>query len=218
MSPVGARGGSHAGDDALAFEHQSQPNETLKPAHLAKRKQRNKALEITFNPEEHREFVTGFHKRKLQRRKDAQRILDEKAKKQRLEERAQKRADLKKRLDLDRYMTSSEESGGEDEKVQKPRDVRAFANNGMRATVTVKPFSIHTDSEDDEEAKAAAAAAPQENRVEVPKDPQPDSKPKAKQKGTFSSLLSKQNMHRKGSSGKSSAVKGAKHSKKKRKR
>lgn len=65
-------------------------------------------------------------------------------------------------------------------------------------------------SEDDEEAKAAAAAAPQENRVEVPKDPQPDSKPKAKQKGTFSSLLSKQNMHRKGSSGKSSAVKGEK--------
>ncbi len=59
--------------------------------------------------------------------------------------RVQKRADLKKRLDLDRYMTSSEESGGEDEKVQKPRDVRAFANNGMRATVTVKPFSIHTD-------------------------------------------------------------------------
>ena len=54
MSPVGARGGNYAGDDALTFEHQSQPNETLKPAHLAKRKQRNKALEVTFNPEEHR--------------------------------------------------------------------------------------------------------------------------------------------------------------------
>ena len=59
--------------------------------------------------------------------------------------RVQKRADLKKRLDLDRYMTSSEDSGGDEEQVQKPGDVRAFANNGMRATVTVKPFSILTD-------------------------------------------------------------------------
>ena len=58
----------------------------------------------------------------------------------------QKRADLKKRLDLDRYMTSSSEgSGREEEEVRKPGDVRAFSNNGMRATVTVKPFSIHTD-------------------------------------------------------------------------
>ena len=54
MPPVRAKRGSHAGEDALAFEVQSQPNETVKPAHLAKRKQRNKALEITFNPEEHR--------------------------------------------------------------------------------------------------------------------------------------------------------------------
>ena len=54
MSPVAAGGKSHAGEDALAFDLQSQPNESLKPAHLAKRKQRNKALEITFNPDEHR--------------------------------------------------------------------------------------------------------------------------------------------------------------------
>ena len=65
-------------------------------------------------------------------------------------------------------------------------------------------------SEDDEEAKDGAAAAPPEDKSEVVKDTQPDTKPKAKQKGTFSSLLSKQNMHRKGSSGKSPAVKGEK--------
>ena len=58
----------------------------------------------------------------------------------------QKRADLKKRLDLDRYMTSSEEEV-DDEKRERnqPGDVRAFSSNGMRANVTVKPFSIHTD-------------------------------------------------------------------------
>ena len=61
MSPAHAKRGSRAGEDALAFESQSQPNETLKPAHLAKRKQRNKALEITFNPEEHRYRIPPQH-------------------------------------------------------------------------------------------------------------------------------------------------------------
>lgn len=43
-------------------------------------------------------------------------------------------------------MTSSEEdSGVEEQKFQKPGDVKAFSSNGMRATVTIKPFSIHTD-------------------------------------------------------------------------
>ena len=60
--------------------------------------------------------------------------------------RLQKRADLKKRLDLDRYMTPSEEEVDDEIPEQKrPGDVRAFSSNGMRATVTVKPFSIHTD-------------------------------------------------------------------------
>jgi hypothetical protein len=44
----------NAGEDALAFDGQSQPAESLKPAHLSKRKQRNKALEVIFNPQEHR--------------------------------------------------------------------------------------------------------------------------------------------------------------------
>lgn len=44
----------NAGEDALAFDDQSQPAESLKPAHLSKRKQRNKALEVIFNPQEHR--------------------------------------------------------------------------------------------------------------------------------------------------------------------
>ena len=44
-------------------------------------------------------------------------------------------------------MTSSEDddSGGKADDIQKPGDVKAFSNHGMRATVTIKPFSIHTD-------------------------------------------------------------------------
>lgn len=43
-------------------------------------------------------------------------------------------------------MTSSEEEVDDEKREQKqPGDVRAFSSNGMRATVTVKSFSIHTD-------------------------------------------------------------------------
>jgi hypothetical protein len=51
---------STAGEDALAFDDQSQPPESLKPAHLSKRKQRNKALEVIFNPQEHRYRPSRF--------------------------------------------------------------------------------------------------------------------------------------------------------------
>ena len=63
-------------------------------------------------------------------------------------------------------------------------------------------------SEEDEAITAAAAAAPEVHEEGAAKKAQHDIKPKAKQKGTFSSLLSKQNMHRKGSSGKAPGVKG----------
>eukprot|EP00232_Nephroselmis_pyriformis_P005784 CAMPEP_0182908502 /NCGR_PEP_ID=MMETSP0034_2-20130328/35245_1 /TAXON_ID=156128 /ORGANISM="Nephroselmis pyriformis, Strain CCMP717" /LENGTH=108 /DNA_ID=CAMNT_0025044685 /DNA_START=1 /DNA_END=324 /DNA_ORIENTATION=+ len=56
-------------------------------AHTEKRKQRNKGLEITFDPAAHKEFVTGFRKRKNQRRKVALKSAEEKARKMRIEER-----------------------------------------------------------------------------------------------------------------------------------
>ena len=56
----------------------------------------------------------------------------------------QKRAELRARLDLDRYMTS--ESEGEEEVAQQDgkKDVRAFASNGISTTVTIAPFSLNS--------------------------------------------------------------------------
>ena len=73
MSQKRAWGVAHAAENALAFDDQSQPSESLKPAHLAKRKLRNKSLEITFDPQEHRwllcrlvtSIVTSIHWRAL---------------------------------------------------------------------------------------------------------------------------------------------------------
>ena len=41
------------------------------PAHVAKRARRDKAVEAVFDEASRREFLTGFHKRKTQRRKAA---------------------------------------------------------------------------------------------------------------------------------------------------
>lgn len=55
-----------------------------------------------------------------------------------------KRAELRAKLDLDRYMTSEFE-GEEAEKQDGKKDVRAFANNGISTTVTIAPFSLNSD-------------------------------------------------------------------------
>ena len=84
----------------------------------------------------------------------------------------------------------------------------------IAAGAHVSSRAVHTDSlymclSEVEEDVIAAAAAPEAAKDEVAKDTKLDARPKAKQKGTFSSLgLQKQTAHRKGSSGKSGAVKG----------
>lgn len=56
----------------------------------------------------------------------------------------QKRAELRARLDLDRYMTSESE-GEEITQQDGKRDVRAFASDGISTTVTIAPFSLNSD-------------------------------------------------------------------------
>mmetsp|Transcript_30966 Transcript_30966/g.42915 ORF Transcript_30966/g.42915 Transcript_30966/m.42915 type:complete len:168 (+) Transcript_30966:109-612(+) len=72
---------------------------TLNPLHISKRNRRNKGSEAVFDPKAHKDYTTGFHKRKVQRRKIAQKGLADKANQQRLESRRKIRADAKAELD-----------------------------------------------------------------------------------------------------------------------
>jgi hypothetical protein len=93
--------------DSLAVAYKSQ---TDSGTHVAKRKQRNKDVEIVFDPDSHRyvaleelesvfspdmhvpvrrEYVTGFRKRKQQRRKEAIKSLEKLQRENVLEERAE---------------------------------------------------------------------------------------------------------------------------------
>ncbi|GMP72655.1 hypothetical protein CsSME_00030602 [Camellia sinensis var. sinensis] len=53
--------------------------------HIKKRALRNKALSISFDEKDLKDFVTGFHKRKKKRRKEAERQLQEVQRRKRIE-------------------------------------------------------------------------------------------------------------------------------------
>lgn len=52
-----------------------------------KRKLTTAVEEVTFDPAAREEFLTGFHKRKVQRAKHAQEIAEKKAREERIEQR-----------------------------------------------------------------------------------------------------------------------------------
>ncbi|XP_009405442.2 ribosomal RNA-processing protein 17 [Musa acuminata AAA Group] len=68
-----------------------QLSTVMVPKHIKKRALRNKALTVGFNDKELRDFVTGFHKRKKKRRKEAQRQLQEKDRLKRIEARKKRK-------------------------------------------------------------------------------------------------------------------------------
>ncbi|EMS67037.1 hypothetical protein TRIUR3_33451 [Triticum urartu] len=61
------------------------------PKHINKRALKNKALSISLDNKALKDFVTGFHKRKKKRRKEAQRITQEKDRRKRIEARKKRR-------------------------------------------------------------------------------------------------------------------------------
>eukprot|EP00261_Vitis_vinifera_P032330 XP_019073573.1 PREDICTED: ribosomal RNA-processing protein 17 isoform X2 [Vitis vinifera] len=59
--------------------------------HIKKRALRNKALSVSFNEKDLRDFVGGFHKRKKKRRKEAQQKLQESQRIKRIVERKKRK-------------------------------------------------------------------------------------------------------------------------------
>lgn len=99
------------------------------------KKLKNRVQEVVFDKDKRKDYLTGFHKRKLERKKKAQEYLEEEAKKQRLEERARireerklevqrKLAEMKEARELNPFLDNSssesesdnEEEGDDDEK------------------------------------------------------------------------------------------------------
>lgn len=66
---------------------------TAQPDHIGKRNRRGGA-DITFDPKAHSDWVNGFGKRKKERRKNAEKNLIDKARRQKLSARSKKRVEM----------------------------------------------------------------------------------------------------------------------------
>lgn len=86
---------------------------------------RNRVDEVTFDSESRTSYLTGFHKRKVERKKNAQKHAEDMAKKERVEERARIREERK-------------------EQVRKKLEE-------MKAALEINPFLKREDLEDDDE-------------------------------------------------------------------
>ncbi|WRX27595.1 Nucleolar protein 12 - like 1 [Theobroma cacao] len=69
------------------------PQQLSKPRgrHIKKRALKNKALAVSFNEKDLRDYVTGFHKRKKKRRKEAQKKQEEAERRKRIEQRKKRK-------------------------------------------------------------------------------------------------------------------------------
>ncbi|KAM7525135.1 hypothetical protein LguiA_015037 [Lonicera macranthoides] len=68
-----------------AVEEESGQNPHIRARHIKKRSLKNKALAVSFNEKDLKDYVTGFHKRKKKRRKEAQQQVQESDRRKRIE-------------------------------------------------------------------------------------------------------------------------------------
>ncbi|GAX79693.1 hypothetical protein CEUSTIGMA_g7134.t1 [Chlamydomonas eustigma] len=164
--------GKYRDVDALAFEKSLPGDEDGRNAvnHIQKRL-KNKTSEVLFNPEQHKEFITGFRKRKQQRRAKAIKQLEDKAKQERLQYRSEKRAKLKADLGLDdRWGIASSDSEVEKEERPIVGAVKVYADQGVTTTVTTLaldsgPESSSEGEEEGDEKDKTIGGIPVANRA-----------------------------------------------------
>ncbi|CAN6295085.1 unnamed protein product [Urochloa humidicola] len=123
------------------------------PKHIKKRSLKNKALSVTLDKKALKDFVTGFHKRKKKRRKEAQKVLQEKERKKRIEER--KRRKQEKEIALYGRVLSSEDAGLENEDIgddgeeiendESLSEIKTYEDDTTRITVTTSEITPEDD-------------------------------------------------------------------------
>ncbi|TKY59338.1 Nucleolar protein 12 [Spatholobus suberectus] len=126
---------------------------------LKKRSLKNKALGITFNEKDLKDYVTGFHKRKKKRRKEAQKQQHEALRRKRNEER--KKRKLERELALyggvppDEIDECQEEVA---EQVESIADTKTYENADLKVTVVTS--EINPEEESYPSVRKEAAVAP----------------------------------------------------------
>lgn len=122
--------------------------------HISKRALRNKALSVTFNEKDLRDYVGGFHKRKKKRRKEALKQQGEAERRKRLEDRKRRRKEKEYALFGGAPPEDDAKSVGEDLEQNDEMELNpsisgttSYENGDMTVTVTTSKI-IHEEEEE----------------------------------------------------------------------
>ncbi|KAK7362934.1 hypothetical protein VNO77_05059 [Canavalia gladiata] len=131
--------------------------------HLKKRALKNKALGITFNEKDLKDYVTGFHKRKKKRRKEAQRQQHEALRRKRCEDRKKRKLER----ELVQYggvprIADSEPDENEiddhqqvNDQVQSIAGTKTYENTDLKVTVVTSEINPEEETFPTEKKEAA---------------------------------------------------------------
>ncbi|VBB75688.1 Putative ribosomal RNA-processing protein [Podospora comata] len=156
-----------------------------------KRKVQHAVEEVTFDRTAREEYLTGFHKRKLERKKHAQQIAEQKAREERIETRKQIREERKQALEehvqtIQQILREAEAAGtgtagkdgeedeewgglSDDEVVEAPIDMEEeYIDEDKYTTVTVEAVSVDRDGL--HKPKAVSSDDDEESKTEKPED------------------------------------------------
>ncbi|KAK7319611.1 hypothetical protein RJT34_04334 [Clitoria ternatea] len=131
-----------------------------KGGQLKKRALRNKALGISFNEKDLKDYVTGFHKRKKKRRKEAQKQQEEALRRKRNEDRK------KRKLEREFVVSGGVPQEEHDEidecqedatdQVESIADTKTYENDDLKVTVVTSEINPEEESYPSERKEAAA--------------------------------------------------------------
>ncbi|WCJ26944.1 hypothetical protein M5689_008722 [Euphorbia peplus] len=111
--------------------------------HINKRALKNKALAISFNEKDLKDYVTGFHKRKKKRRKEAQKQQEEVLRRKRIESRKKRKLDRQLVYGIAPSQENDEhqEDGEESELVASANGTMEYDNGDMKVIVRTSEIS-----------------------------------------------------------------------------
>ncbi|KAE8659732.1 hypothetical protein F3Y22_tig00116962pilonHSYRG00967 [Hibiscus syriacus] len=135
--------------------------------HIKKRALKNKALSVSFNEKDLRDYVTGFHKRKKKRRKEAQKKQEQAERRKRIERRKKRKLEKEFALYGGVLPGTGSEPDGVDENKEDDEEREPTASlsgttkyDGENMTVTVIMSEISREEEEDSTGERTQMAMP----------------------------------------------------------
>ncbi|KAH6987320.1 nucleolar protein 12-domain-containing protein [Ilyonectria sp. MPI-CAGE-AT-0026] len=199
-----------------------RPKKSILPPHNKKRKVTHAVEEINFDNEARSDFLTGFHKRKQQRIKNAQEEAAKRARLEKIELRKQAREDRRREVEdhvntVNRLLRESEVAGGVDKDSDESADEwdgfpdqpnldivdheEEYIDEDRYTTVTVESVSVSRDGlykpQVDEKVEKDENETDKKDTEADKEDSRPERPKKKKKKFRYESKIERQLTERK---------------------